>query len=156
MDGRVICRAMIYSYRELEQRCKRIDIIIYNTAIHSAFKNTMETYKEIERLTREKIAYINVKVIIDQALVLLKGKYEFEQHHIKGESVEQIATTLNVKWHTVETRLIRQRAKLYENILKRYSGEELLDIICDSGWLMSLYKRELRQKPRNEPKTGDK
>lgn len=151
MDGRVICKVMLCSYRGLESKCDRIDKDIYNTAVHSAFKNTVETYKDIEQLTREKIAYINVKVIIDQALANLNRTYEIVQHHIKGVSIAQIATTLGATDNTIERRAYRQRVKLYDEILKEYSAEELLDIICDSGWLWGRYKKELKESHKNEP-----
>ena len=142
---KAICSVMIYSYKGLEKRCDLIDKNIYNTAVRSAFRNTVEVYKEIEQLTREKIAYINVKVIIDQSLATLKCRYEITQHHIKGEGIEQIATTLNVKRKIIDKRLQRQRTKLYEAILNTYSAEELLNIIYDSDWLMNRYKSELKQ-----------
>lgn len=147
---KAICRVMIYSYRGLENRCDTIDKALYNTAVRSAFKDTWETYKEMERLTREKVAYINVKVVIDQALIALKRKYEIEQYHIHGVSREQLAERLNTNLNTIDKRLARERAKLYEAILNRYSGEELLSIICDSEWLMNSYKREANQEPLNK------
>lgn len=144
MDGRIVCRVMLYSYAALVEKCEVIDKHIYNTAVRSAFKNTVETYKEIERLTSEKIAYINVKVIIDQAMGALKRAYELEQHHLKGKTIEQIATALNTKDKTVARRIDRQRAKLYEVMLNHHSAEDLLDIIYDSEWLMNKYKREIK------------
>lgn len=149
MDGRVVCRVMIFSYRELEHRCELIDKAIYNTAVRSAFKNTMESYKEVERLIQEKIAYINVKVIIDQALHKVGKVYEIEQHHIAGVSVEKLAEQLKSNTNTIEHRLCRKREKLYRHILNVYSGEQLLDIICSSHWLMNRYKRELNRSPSN-------
>ncbi len=118
---------------------------IYNTAIHSAFKNTTDTLKEIECLHFEKVAYINTKVIIDQAMAKLHRAYEIEQHHIKGMSIKQIATTLGVSEIAIECRAYRQREKLYAEILRQYSGEQLLDMICDSSWLMRMYKREVKK-----------
>ena len=145
MDGRIVCRVMLNSYSKLEDKCRVIDMHIYNTAIHSAFKNTHDTLKEIERLSCEKVSYINTKVIIDQAMARLRRVYEIEQHHIKGISIKQIATTLGASENTIEHRAYRQREKLYAEILERYSGEQLLDVICDSGWLMSMYKRAVKQ-----------
>jgi predicted DNA-binding protein YlxM (UPF0122 family) len=142
MDSRIICRVMLYAYIELEDRCEIVDKQLYNTAVRSAFNDTMETCKEMERLTGEKIAYINTKVIIDNALITLKSKYEIEQHHIKGKSVDDIAEQLNVPSTVVIGRLRRQRERLYKAILNVYSGRELLDIICVSEWLMNRYKRE--------------
>ena len=156
MDDKVVCKVMLNSYRGLEYRCGQIDKAIYNTAIRSAFKNTMKTYKEIEQLTAEKIAYINAKVIIDKALSKLTKKYEIVQHHIQGASIGDIATALGETENTIERRAYRQREKLYDEILKEYSGEELLDIICDSAWLMNRYKREVNQSDKNKPKTSDK
>ena len=147
---KAVCRVMIYSYKELEDRCEAVDKAIYNTAIHSAFKNTIETYKDIERLTREKIAYINVKVIIDQAIATLKRKYELEQHHIKGITIEQIAITLNIKSHTIQRRVELQREKLYEAILNTHSGEKLLDVICDSQWLMNRYRKAINSVKKSD------
>lgn len=156
MDDKIVCKVMWYSYKGLEDRCELLDKDIRNTAIRSAFKNTMEVVGEIERLTAEKIAYINVKVIIDEALRSLNRRYEIVQHDIKGKTLEQITTELNAKKNTIDSRLTRQRVKLYEAILERYSGEELLNIICDSPWLMNKYRKELKQTAQNEPKTGDR
>ena len=136
---------MINSYRELENKCKQADKAIYNTAVRSAFKNTMEAYKEIERLTREKIAYINTKVIVDQALATLKRGYELEQNIIKGVKIEQLAIALNVNEQAIKARIRYQKEKLCEAILNIYSGKELIDIICDSEWLMNRYKREIKK-----------
>ena len=144
MDGKAVCRVMLYSYQKLEGKCRVIDMHIKTKAIHSAFRNTMATYKEIEQLTSEKIAYINTKVIIDQALATLYRKYELEQHHLKGVSIEQLASEIKLAENTILSRAQRQRDALYEAILRIYTAEELLDIICDSEWLMSMYKRELK------------
>ena len=146
MNAKTVCSVMLFSYNALEKRCKAIDKAIYSTALHSARKNTLEVCMEIERLTNEKIAYINTKIAVEKALATLNRTYEIEHHHFKGESIEQIASTLNEKWVTIERRLSRQRARLYE-VMQRYnSAEELFDIISGSEWLMSRYKRELRQK----------
>ena len=156
MDSRIICSVMLYSYNGLESKCELIDKDLFNTAVRSAFRNTMEAVAEIEQLTAEKIACINTKVVIDQALSSLKRAYELEQHDIKGLTAEQIATALNEKEGTIKARISYQRIKLYEAIQDRYSGEELLNIICDSKWLMSRYRRELKHATKNEPKTDDK
>lgn len=145
MNDYTVCRVMLQSYNALEKKCEVIDKLIYNTAIHSAFKNTVETYKEIELLTREKIVYINTRVIIDQALAKLNRTYEIVQHNIKGVSIGQIATTLGTTNGAIERRVYRQSVKLYDEMLKEYSAEQLLDIICDSGWLMSRYKKAVNQ-----------
>lgn len=142
---KAICRVMLYSYPMLEHKCEEIDKDIYNTAIRSAFKNTMATYKDIERLTNEKIAYINVKVIIEHGISLLTSNYEIKQHHLKGVSLTDLAQALGASEIAVRDRIRRQRARLYERVLSVYKTEELLDILCNSNWLMSRYKRELKQ-----------
>lgn len=142
MDGRAICRVMLNSYSALEDKCRVIDKHIYITAVHSAFRNTMDTCRDIEQMTKEKIAYINTKVIIDQALEKLNNKYELVQHVIKGIKEEQLATTLNTSKYMIRWKVAYQRDKLYEAMLRAYSAEELLDIIYDSEWLMKKYKRE--------------
>lgn len=148
---KAICAVMLYSYPMLEDKCEMIDKDIYHTAIYSAFKNTMETYKEIEQLTNEKIAYINVKVIVEQGISNLGRSYEIVQHHLKGVRVLELTQRLGVAERTIRGRLARQRAKLYEEILKIYKAEDLLDIISSSQWLMYRYRRELKQSNKNEP-----
>ena len=143
--SRAICEVMLYAYIQLEHRCERIDNDIYRIAVKSAFNNTMEVVKEIEQLTAEKIAYINVKVIIDRATDRLKQSYELKQYHCNGIKIQEIATTVGMKEKSICTRLVRQRAKLYDEILKEYSTEELLNIIGDSQWLMRRYKQAIKQ-----------
>ena len=138
-----VCEVMLYAYMQLEHRCEIIDKDIYRTAVHSAFKDTMGVVKDIERLTAEKIAYINVKVIIEKATARLKHSYELKQHHFNGLKIEQIATTLGGNIKTIACRIRRQREKLYKEILKEYSAEELLNIISDSQWLMRRYRSAL-------------
>ena len=144
MEAKLVCKVMLFSYRELEKRCDLIDRAIYTTAIRSAFRDTWEAYKEIEQLTREKVAYINTKVVIDQALATVKKKYELEQYHINGISIEKLAEEFNVNRNIIEHRLCRQREKLYKAMLNIYSGGELLNIICDSGRLKDKYKQAVK------------
>lgn len=146
MNERAICEVMLYSYKDLEKKCRVIDMWIYNKAIYSAFSDTKEVLKDVEMLINEKIAYINTKVIIDKAIRNLNRSYELEQFHFKGWDSYKIADTINEKHGTIMSRLWRQREKLYDEILNLYSGEQLLDIICDSSWLMNRYKRALKDK----------
>ena len=154
MDDKVICRVMFYSYTMLEDKCECIDKDIYCMAVHSAFKNTMATYQAIERLTNEKIAYINVKVIIDKGIRNLKRNYELVQHHFNGVTIDELAQRLGTTVRAMTARVKRQREKLYEEILKEHKAEELIDILYQSYWLMHRYKRELKRTTQISPPVG--
>ena len=140
-----ICEVMLYAYNQLEHRCEGIDRDIKRTAVKSALRDTMETVNDIDRLIAEKIAYINVKVIIDKAMGSLKHSYELKQYHFNGAKIEQIATTLGETTNAINRRLQRQRAKLYEAMLKDHRAEELLNIIGDSQWLMRRYVKAVNK-----------
>ena len=152
MNAKLICSVMLFNYNALEKRCEWIDKTIFNTAVHSARKDTWEVCKRIEQLTQEKIAYINTKVVVDNALATLNRTYELEHHHFNGGSIEEIANALNEKWKTIEQRACRQREKLYQAIESSYTAEELLEMISGSAWLMHKYKEAVK---RAENKQAD-
>jgi hypothetical protein len=145
MDGRAVCKVMLYSYIQLEHRCELTDRAIYNMAIRSAYKNTFEVCADIEKQIEEKISYINTKVIIDKGIAKLNGKYELVQHHINGVSIDELMEKLGKSRTSIDNKLRYQRNKLYDAILNHYTAEELLSVICGSSWLMNRYKKALKE-----------
>lgn len=143
MDGKAICEVMIYSYAEFEKLCDLCDKIVYKKATKSMGQDAHKVYDVIRRYMNEKIAYCNSKVIIDDALNEMKRTDELKAFHFEGLSGEKIAERYGIEPMQAIARVQVQRKYLIEHILKKYSAEKLLDIICDSGILMSRYRKRI-------------
>ena len=148
MNGEVICEVMLYAYKELEVRCCIVEDKILRVAVSSM---TMDTYQAVEKLfalNNEKIAYINIKVIIEEALQQMRNKSVLVAHYIHGKSYGEIARKLNVTERDIELVIARQRLKVLRIILKRYSIETLFNIISDSKWLRHKYSQLINKTNR--------
>lgn len=143
MDGKAICEAMLYTYAELESLCNLCDKVIYKKAVHSAGQDAHKVYAVIQKYMNEKIAYCNTKVIIDEALNELKRADELKAFHFEGLSLNEIADRYGIDATLSASRVTNQRQHLCRHILKKYSAEKLLDVICDSSILMSKYRKRL-------------
>lgn len=138
--GKAICEALMYRYKDLEARCERIDHDIKVKARGSRNKDIFEVYDEIMRLTNEKIACINAKVIIDDALDRMLCTTEIRaQLNKEDDDIGQGSE-----------RTERKKQKLAQVILDKYGVPKLLDFICDSQWLMNEVGRRKRRLDRQE------
>lgn len=138
--GKAICEALMYRYKDLEARCERIDHDIKVKARGSRNKDIYEVYDEIMRLTNEKIACINAKVIIDDALDRMLCTTEIRaQLNKEDDDIGQGSE-----------RTERKKQKLAQVILDKYGVPKLLDLICDSQWLMNEVGRRKRRLDRQE------
>ena len=140
MDHKIICKTMLYSYKDLEEQCKSVDNLILRQAIASKNRSTEEAFERIMDLTNEKIAYCNIKVIIDEAVAEMKNNAELKSYYILGWSIKKIEEQFNLLRQTLEWRLTKQREELYKIILSKHNGPELIEIMSDSWFLMKKYK----------------
>ncbi len=140
MDGNIICKTMLYAYKDLERKCKRVDNELLRVGVNSYSRHILEAFDKMANLIQEKRAYCNVKVIIDEAIKETQNIEELKNYHILGISIKDIAIRFDIKENTIIKRLIRQEKKLFEAILKKYEDIKLFKIIADSKWLMNKYR----------------
>lgn len=154
MDSRIICEVMLYAYKELEDKCKKIDYKVLRVALGSRSNDVFESADRIYKLTDEKIAYCNTKVILDEAFKQMKRCDEIKAFHIQGLQCKDIAEQYNINVNLVCKRLVRQREKLYQTIIENNKAEDLQAIISDSGWLAGRYNATL--KAQNQAVSGER
>jgi hypothetical protein len=154
MNDRAICEVMLYAYKDLERMCDTVEAQVWRVALGSINNNVYDTAEKIIRLNNEKIAYCNIKVIIDEALKQMKRCDEIKAYHIDGlyykDVIKQEAYTERTYWR----RLQRQREKLYQIIIDSNKAEDLQAIISDSRWLTGRYNDIL--KAQNQAVDGRK
>lgn len=140
--GRAICEAILLVYKDLERECARLDVKANITARRSRGKNVFEAIDEMTNLTNQKIACINAKVIIDSTLDTLQNTVEFRKYYIEQCARAPI-------WNE---RVGKKKEQLFEAILKKYKTQELLNLICDSQWLLNevRHQRKLLDKAEQE------
>lgn len=140
---RAICEVLLRSYKELDKRVKRIAKMSVVVGLRSRCKDVYESCDELFRLHNEQVAYINVKVIMGQALDKLESKNELIEFFINEKPYKAISEELNASINAVAHKIFRQKNKLFKLILEQYSVAELLDYIGDSKWLIKEFNRQL-------------
>lgn len=139
MNEKVICEVMLYAYKDLEAHCKKIDEKALRVALASMNRDVHESADEIIRLTDEKIAYCNTKVIIDEALKGIGRHAELKAFYIDGVDYKDIIQREAITERGFFHRLRKQKEKLYQYILDNHKGQDLLAMISDSKWLSGEY-----------------
>ena len=148
MDGVIVCKTMLYSYKDLEQKCKEVDETLLRIGYTSYNANVFETFDKMANLMVEKIAYCNIKFIIDEAITKMKKSTELKYFHISGIDYKDIVGKYNINQRTLFRRLKRQRDSLTKNILSQYEVVDLFNIISDSKWLMNKYREFIAGKTK--------
>lgn len=157
MNEKVVCEVMLYAYKELEERCKKLDDKVVRVALASRSNDVYESAERIYKLTDEKISYCNIKVIIDEALNKIGRNDEVKAYHIDGEYYKDIIAREEISERCYMSRLQRQRAKIYKVITEKYDSEYLAELIRASGWLLSQYNKAIdKEKPKIKPQTGER
>lgn len=140
MDGQAICEVMLNAYKDLEEKCKGIDYKILKEAQRSMRADIYDTFDRVANLINEKIAYCNVKVIIDEAIEKIGDNQYIKGVYILNKTITETAEAHCIK--TVEAFALyeKQKKAVYRAILDAYSTEKLFDIISDSKWLVGRYR----------------
>lgn len=145
--GRAICEVLLVNYNNLERECIRLDVKANQTARRSRDINIYDAIDEMTRITNQKIACVNAKVIIDKCLDTLPNTVELRKYYIKQS--KRIPS-----WNE---RVEEKKEQLFKAILKKYSTRELLNLIMDSQWLMTEVRRKKKQLDKaNEEEKGHK
>jgi len=143
MNENIVCEVMLYTYKDLERMCEKVERQALKFALASRNRDVFESANKLLSLTDEKIAYCNIKVIVDEALNKIGRSNEVKAYHIDGEYYKDIMAREEISERTYLRRLKRQRAKLYEAITDKHDSEYLAGLIRASGWLLSLYNKAM-------------
>jgi methylphosphotriester-DNA--protein-cysteine methyltransferase len=147
MDGQTICEVMLYSYKDLEEKCNGLEYKIRRLCERSMHAGIHDTFSKAVTLINEKIAYCNVKVIIDEAVEKIGDSKALKEYYFKNRDIKAIAYAQSLKVAQAVELIEKQEQAVYKAILKAYSTERLLDIISDSRWLCN--KCVARERERN-------
>ena len=154
MNEKTVCEAILYAYKDLERMGEAVEEQAMRCAIGSRNRDIFECADELTRLTNEKIAYCNAKVIIDKAIKQMSRCDEIKAFHIQGLQCKDIAEQGNVTIDTVLKRLSRQRQRLYQIIIGSNKAEDLRQIIRDSKWLTGRHKAILKAQSKEAKANG--
>lgn len=146
MDGSIICKTMIYAYKDLERKCKEVDDYLLRVGKASFNGDILETFDKMASVMVEKKAYCNVKFLIDEALKEMKHSEELECYHLLGMETKEIASKFNVSEKAISKRTQRQREDLANTILAKYECLRLWEIIRASRWLTNKYREFMAEK----------
>lgn len=135
MDGQTICEVMLHSYKDLEERCNGLEYKTRRLCERSMHAGIHDTFTKAVSLINEKIAYCNVKVIIDKAVGKIGDSKALQDYYFKGRDVKSIARDYGLTAPKAVELIEKQRQCVFKAILTAYSTEKLLDIISDSRWL---------------------
>ena len=141
MESKVVCKTMLYEYRNLEKYCDNVDGQLWRCGMKSRNINVYEAVDRLVKLNNEKIAYCNIKVIIDEAFEALPEKYELKAYYIDGVEFAKLEAETGIQAKSLFRRLEKQRNALCLNILSRYDFDYLFGLISDSRILLSRYRQ---------------
>lgn len=121
MDAEKIINALIYSRYLFESLCYQIDETILNYAKKTRNNSTIKSFNYITKKTAEKVAIINAKVIVDEAIGNLNERYKkvATDKYIKGISSNEIALKEETNVKNARKLLERVRTKIKIKILKK-------------------------------------
>ena len=137
----LLCEVLLNSYKDLEHLCKICDKAILKCAIKSHQRDVYEAFDMIATLMDEKKMYCNIKVILDEAISKLKRNIELKYRYVWGCRITDMEEMFGVKENTLCNRIIRQKNKLFIYLQRKYTAEQLLDLIKGSRLLMKAYRR---------------
>lgn len=138
MKRKVVCKTLLYEYRNLERYCEIVDSKLWRCGRTSMNKNVYEAVDSLIKLNNEKIAYCNIKVIIDEAT---SDKAELKAIYIDGQDFATLEAVTGLSQRTIFRKLAKQKERLYSYLINKYGFEYLFDLISDSKILLNKYKR---------------
>ena len=140
MNEKIICEVMFNAYKDLERLCNKAEERAWRVALGSINNDVLTVAEKIIRLNNEKIAYCNIKVIIDEAVKNIGKSAELKAYYIDGLTLEVIAEREDIATSTLHGKVERQLKKACEYITSNYDGDFLAGLIMDSKWLMVKYR----------------
>ena len=150
MNGEAITETLLIAYKDLERYCDLVEHKVNKCIARSMFGDIYEAFDTMVKLTNEKIAYCNCKVIIDEALKGMTAT-ELKLRYIKGLTIEQTAEATGQNERTICRKVRSQKERLMLRILNEYKQEFLLQMIQDSPNLKRIYKRACENNKGRKP-----
>lgn len=159
MNEKIVCEVLLRSYKDLEALCEIADQKILSWAL----KQNADMFQTIERMNKcinEKIAYYNIKVLIDEAIKNIGHCEELKYNFLKGISSTKLENIIELKTYEYKgqvceyknkrnafvNRIRTQKKNLFNYILRTNNHEKLFNLIKDSGTLMHRYNTILKRK----------
>lgn len=131
-----ITKTLLSAYKDLEEQCKILDGLMTACAVKSANRDIYKTADKLFAYRNEKIALINVKVIVDQTLEKMTRKASLVDKYITHEAFPCR--------HSMET-AEKQLEEFNTLLFQEYTPAKLFDIISDSKFIMKIYRHYSKQ-----------
>lgn len=148
MNEKIVCEVMLFAYKDLEKQCEKVEAQALRFALGSRNRDVFESVETLLKLTDEKIAYCNIKVIIDEALKSIGRNVELIDYYINGLDYKAIIEREKIYERMFFRRIKRQKELLCKAILKQYDVDYLFAMIRESEWLTKQYQTTLDFKTR--------
>lgn len=159
MNEKIVCEVLLKSYKDLETLCEVCD----HKTMSLALNNNTDIFSTIESMNKyyiEKLAYCNIKVIIDEAILKIGHCDELKYLYFQGLKYQDLIDIIELKtytkfgkdWeyrnpeNTLVNRVRTQKKKLYNYLIRRYGIEKLFDLLKDSKTLIYRYEMLLKNK----------
>lgn len=152
MNDEVILKVFLQAYKDLETKCKVVEIQSLRVAFASRNKDVYECVETIIALNNQKITYCNVKVLIDDAISHIGRISEIKAYYLDAEDYKDIIKRINITERQLFGRIKRQRIEMLRYIKTQYDTEFLTGLISGSRWLMSLYNKEIKKAEKERQK----
>lgn len=146
-------KALLHSYRFLQNLATTIDekvkqitlgSMVYNSKSNS---DTMSQFDTIIALNDRKLSVVNLKVITENCVNVLKQK-ELEVislYYLDGVDIIDICETLDISLRTFYRRKELGINRIAEYLRKNYKENYFLHTFSQETWLIDLYKYYVRK-----------
>lgn len=159
MDGKKICEVLLKSYKDLETLAEICDTKMLSWALKQN-TNIFKTIEYMNNIYIEKIAYCNLKVIIDEAILRIGHCEELKYVYFQGVKYNELENIIEMTTYTLNgkvfeyrnktnafiNRVRTQRKNFYNYLTRRYDFEKIFNIMKDSKTLMHRYNTILAYK----------
>ena len=136
MGVSAITKTLLSAYKDLEDQCKTIDVLMVSYAVRSSKRDVFGCAERMFRYTNEKIALINAKVLVDETLNKMGQKSSLKFFYIDKKTKSEYMTLEIAE---------KQLQEFNDLLFEAYSATKLFDMISDSKFLMKIYSGYARQ-----------
>lgn len=149
----IMCETLLISYKDLERMCKRVDAFILNYGNQLA--SIFNVFDKMTDLINEKIAYCNIKVLIEEAFAVTEKNIELQYKYLLGYKNEDIIKKFELSERTFFRKIKKQKEQIFCEIKKRHSNKQLFDLISSSKELTMQFDYLIEQELKKEKELDD-
>lgn len=148
----IMCETLLNSYMDLEALCDKVDERMLRYGLYSANFHTdiFNVFDKMTGLINEKIAYCNIKVLIEEACAEITSSTELQHKYLLGYKNEDIIKKFGLNIRTFFRKMQRQKEKVFFVMKNRQSKKQLFDLISSSTALTKRFDLLIEQELEKE------